>query len=239
VGALDHVTARARDAVRTPTGAVFHRQWEVYGARGATTVRLHFSFIDGYTEHTLHVRGTSASATVDFELNTYVLHEHSQDLLDLDHLVTAARAARSTLVQAGATFGSAVLAKAGLAFDSGPYQASITGAVKRFYECLRARTPLDERLAPALALTTVRLAESVARAVELEPPARRASPRRRPPPRARAPPRLRPPCSCSAAPASSAAPSSSGCARRGSACAPSCATPRASPWGWPSSAPSS
>jgi nucleoside-diphosphate-sugar epimerase len=131
-------------------------------------VRLHFSFIDGYTEHRLHVRGTSASATVDFELNTYVLHEHSQDLLDLDHLVTAARSARSTLVQAGATFGSAVLAKAGLAFDSGPYQASITGACKRFYECVDARAAMDARLAPELAINTVRLAETVARVVELE-----------------------------------------------------------------------
>lgn len=168
VGALDHVQARARDAVRTPTGAVFYRQWEVYGASGATDVRLHFSFVDGYTEHRLHVRGTSASATVDFELNTYVLHEHSQDLLDLDHLVTAARAARSTLVQAGATFGSAVLAKAGLAFDSGPYQASITGACKRFYECVGQRAAMDVRLAPELALKTVRLAETVARVVQLE-----------------------------------------------------------------------
>jgi nucleoside-diphosphate-sugar epimerase len=171
VGPLDHVTARARDAVRTPTGAVFYRQWEVYGARGATYVRLHFSFIDGYTEHAVHVRGTSASAIVDFELNTYVLHEHSQDLLDLDHLVTAARMARATLVQAGATFGSAVLAKAGLAFDAGPYQGSITSAVKCFYEGLRARTGLDRRLSPELAIDAVRLAESVAHSVELEPSA--------------------------------------------------------------------
>jgi nucleoside-diphosphate-sugar epimerase/predicted dehydrogenase len=171
LGAIDVVTARARDGVRTPTGAPFYRQWEVYGARGPTDVRLHYSFIDGYTEHRLHVRGTNASATVDFELDTYVLHEHSQDLVDLDHLATVARTAGSSLLQAGATFGSLVLAKAGLAFDSGPYQASITRAVQRFYSDLRDGAPLDRRLAPELALATVGLAETVARVADLETPA--------------------------------------------------------------------
>jgi nucleoside-diphosphate-sugar epimerase/predicted dehydrogenase len=186
VGGLDDVSARARDGVRNPTGGVFYRQWEVYGARGRTDVRLHFSFIDGYTEHRLHVRGTSASATVDFELDTYVLNEHSHDLSDLDHLATVARAAGSTLLQAGATFGSLVLAKAGLAYDPGPYQASITRAVQRFHADRAGGRALDARLAPDLAIATVRLAETVARVVELDAPeeARASTPRPAAPARA-------------------------------------------------------
>jgi nucleoside-diphosphate-sugar epimerase/predicted dehydrogenase len=177
VGELEHVTAHARDAVRVPSGPIFYRQWEVYGAKGRTDVRLHFSFVDGYTEHTLHVRGTSASATVDFELNAYALHEHSEDLPDLDHFATAVRAARDGLVQAGATLGSFVLSKAGLPLEGGPYQASITRATKCFYEGLRQGTPIDVRLSPALAVSTVRLAEAVARAVVLQPAATAATSR--------------------------------------------------------------
>jgi nucleoside-diphosphate-sugar epimerase/predicted dehydrogenase len=166
VGKPDRLAARAWDAVREPGDRPFYRQWEITGAKGRTGLRLRFSYVDGYSEHYLHVRGTSGSAIVDFELNTYVRREHSQDLIDIDRFAVAAQGARTVLAQAGATLGSFVLSKAGLPFDPGPYQTSISRAAARFY-AERAGT-LDARLAPALATDSIALAEQVARIVELE-----------------------------------------------------------------------
>ena len=130
--------AEARDPVRLPNNLVFHRQWEIQGQQGRVGARLRFSFIDGYPEHYVHVRGSAASATVDFELGTYTLREHSQDLLDFNRFAASVRGAKDALVQAGTTLGSFVLSKAGLPFDGGPYQTSISKAVRTFYEALAA-----------------------------------------------------------------------------------------------------
>jgi nucleoside-diphosphate-sugar epimerase/predicted dehydrogenase len=164
VGMPEHVQAEARDPVTMPDGRVFHRQWEVQGRRGSVGVRLRFSFIDGYSEHYVHVRGTNASATVDFELNTYLRRENSEDLLDLDRLAATVRGARDALVQGGATWASYVLSKAGFAFEGGPYQAGITRAVRAFYATRRGT--LDARLAPQLSTDSIRLGETIAREVK-------------------------------------------------------------------------
>ena len=47
-------------------------------------VTLNLSFSPGFTEQTIHVRGSLASATVDFERNTYLLHQHTRYGLDFD-----------------------------------------------------------------------------------------------------------------------------------------------------------
>jgi nucleoside-diphosphate-sugar epimerase/predicted dehydrogenase len=166
LGKPDRLAARAWDAVRVPGDRPFYRQWEVTGSKGRAGLRLRFSYVDGYSEHYLHVRGSSGSATVDFELNTYVRHEHSQDLLDIDRFAVVAEGARTALVQAGATLGAFVLSKAGLPFEAGPYQASISRAAARFYAD-RGGT-LDARLASALATESVVLAEEIARIVQLD-----------------------------------------------------------------------
>ena len=45
---------------------------------------LNFSFAPGFSEHTIHVRGSLAAATVDFERNTYLLHRHTPAGMDFD-----------------------------------------------------------------------------------------------------------------------------------------------------------
>jgi nucleoside-diphosphate-sugar epimerase/predicted dehydrogenase len=167
LGAPDRIAARAWDPVRVPGERIFYRQWEVIGSKRHAGLRLRFSFVDGYSEHYLHVRGSSGSATVDFELDTYVKHEHSQDLLDLDRFAVTAQGAGAMLAQAGATLGSFVLSKMGLPFEAGPYQSSISRAVASFYAD-RKSGALDARMATPLAIETVKLAEDVARVVQLD-----------------------------------------------------------------------
>ena len=176
--------AEARDPVRLPNDLVFHRQWEIQGQQGRVGARLRFSFIDGYPEHYVHVRGSAASATVDFEHSTYTLREHSQDLLDFDRFAASVRGAKDAMVQAGTTLGSFVLSKAGLPFEGGPYQTSISKAVRTFYEGLAAGADVATwiaRLGAELAEQAVKLAEATTRGAKLAepPPPRKAEAKQR------------------------------------------------------------
>ncbi len=182
LGVPDAVRARASDPVVVPGGRVFYRRWDVELQKGRTTARLQFGFGDGYVEHQVHARGGAGSATVDYELNTYVCQEPVQDLLDFDHFATALRTGRDLMVQAGATLLQTVRAKAKLGGGGAPYAASIARATAAFYRTL-GRTP-DPRLSPDLAAQSLALAEQVAKVVTFEgepagaAPQRPASPRK-------------------------------------------------------------
>ena len=54
------------------------------GRCGVVGVTLNFSFTPGFSEHTIHIRGSLAAATIDFERNTYLLHRHTPAGLDFD-----------------------------------------------------------------------------------------------------------------------------------------------------------
>lgn len=157
VGDVERLEAEARDPVRLPNNLVFYRQWEIQGTAGRVGVRLRFSFSDGYPEHYIHLRGSSGTAVVDFEQNAYLAREPERDLLDFDRFATSWREARAGLWQAGRTLSSFVLSKAGLPFEGGPYQTSITRATRQFYRDRDAI--LDRRLTPALAGQALKLAE--------------------------------------------------------------------------------
>jgi hypothetical protein len=61
---------------------------------GRTAVELRFSFVPGFSEYTIHVRGSLASATVDFERNTYTLDEHRPSDPDFENYAMVLSAAR-------------------------------------------------------------------------------------------------------------------------------------------------
>ena len=67
VGPLDIVAVQAVNPLDLPGGGRFFRRWRVEAGGGAVGVTLTFSFAPGFTEHTIHVRGSLAAATVDFE----------------------------------------------------------------------------------------------------------------------------------------------------------------------------
>lgn len=167
--ALTDLSVDARDEVVLPRGLRFFRRWEIRGWVGKTSVRLRFGFDAGYPEHYVHVHGSNGTGHVDFENNTYVRQEHTPYLLDVDRFVNVARGAQSAVLQAGATLGQVVLAKAGLPVAGGPFAESITRAVQAFYAS-RSGT-LDARLGLGLGRATVELAERVAQAAQLEPSA--------------------------------------------------------------------
>src|SRR4051812_24396031 len=84
VGPLELTSVLVSNPVDLPGGCRFYRRWQVGAGTGATAVTLEFSFAPGFTEQMIHIRGSLASATVDFERNTYTLHRHTKYGLDYD-----------------------------------------------------------------------------------------------------------------------------------------------------------
>ena len=165
VGELDSLTVDVQDRIDLPRNLEFYRCWEIRGWKGKTSVRLRFSFIDGYPEHYIHVRGTNGAARVDFENNTYTCQEHTPYLLDLDRFSTVMLTARDSALQATTTLSNAVLAKAKLSKVAGPFQHSIARTVESFYRDRGGK--LDERVDAAIGEAAVALAECVSRETHL------------------------------------------------------------------------
>ncbi|WP_290879958.1 NAD-dependent epimerase/dehydratase family protein [Fischerella sp.] len=168
LGQPEEISVDVHDKVELPRGLEFYRRWEIRGWQGNTSIRLRFSFIDGYPEHYIHTRGTNAVARVDFENNTYVCQEHTPYLLDVDRYANVVTSARDSLLQASGTLTSFVLSKMGLSKASGPFPYSIARTVESFYNSRGGI--LDERLSPAISEAAVALAEWVAREADLPIP---------------------------------------------------------------------
>jgi nucleoside-diphosphate-sugar epimerase/predicted dehydrogenase len=167
VGEPDRLHVYPHDRVTLPLGREFYRRWEIHGFKDATALRVRFSFIDGFTQQYIQVRGTSAAALVDFENNTYVINEHTPLLLDVDRYANVTRAALTTVQQASTTLGRFILSKMGLDKEGAPFQQCITRVVRAYYEGLD-RGSFDERVSPPLATAAVALAERVTKEAKLK-----------------------------------------------------------------------
>lgn len=161
VGELDSLEAHPFDPVTLPGGRRFFRRWEILGWRDATSVRIRLSFVEGYPESYIHVRGSVASATVDFETSTYVVHEHTPHLLDVDRYLDVTTSAGDSFVQATRTLAKFVMGKAGVQRTEGsPFGRSIARAVRAFYASLGG--PLEEGVSAEMGEAAVALGERVA-----------------------------------------------------------------------------
>jgi predicted dehydrogenase len=67
VGEPEEMLVHPSNPVDLPTGRKFFRRWQVNAFKGQTAVELRFSFVPGFSEYTIHVRGSLGSATADFE----------------------------------------------------------------------------------------------------------------------------------------------------------------------------
>ena len=115
---------------------------------------LNFSFAPGFSEHTIHVRGSLAAATVDFERNTYLLHRHTPAGLDFDRYRMTVSEAKALKRQAFRTLARTIYSKL-RPIGGGPYGQSIARAMQSFYA--NPGESLDSRLCPELGRDVVRL----------------------------------------------------------------------------------
>jgi predicted dehydrogenase/nucleoside-diphosphate-sugar epimerase len=160
VGRPATMQVRASQRTVLPTGNPFFRRWRMDAEVDGIAVDLRFSFGPGFTEHSVHVRGHLAAATVDFERNTYVLSRHSSSEIDFDRMQMSHAEARQAVFQTWGTVADYVLAKAKLSRKAGnPYGFGILKAASAFYDGLS--TEPDRRISSAFGRDVVTVCRDI------------------------------------------------------------------------------
>lgn len=167
VGMPETLNVDVYDKVDLPRGLAFYRRWDIQGRRGNVALRLRFSFIEGYPEHYISVRGTHGSAIVDFERNLYQFKAHTPYMLDLDRFANTLNPAKAEVKQGLQTLGDVVLSKLKLTQQTAPFAESIARTVADFYAQRGGK--LDGRIDSAIGQGTVDLATRIAEASGLQP----------------------------------------------------------------------
>ena len=165
-GAPDDIQVHASNPVNLPAGQTFFRRWQVNAFHRQAAIELRFSFISGFSEYSIHVRGSQGSATVDFESNTYTLRRHGPRSGDFDRYAMVLNQAKGLTRQARRTFGNYVLSKLHARVQGNPYGASIAGALKAFYA--PGRSPQDDRISPKTGAEVIRICSAIGGLAKLQ-----------------------------------------------------------------------
>ncbi|MBV8436647.1 MAG: NAD-dependent epimerase/dehydratase family protein [Silvibacterium sp.] len=173
VGKPEEMHVHASNPVDLPTGQRFYRRWQVNALKDRTAVELRFSFVPGFSEYSIQVRGSLAAATVDFERNTYSLLQHTPNDPDFDVYHMVRNQAKSLKQQARQTLSTFFRGKLKMGRGGNPYAMSITGAMDAFYA--PGDGPLDERVDDRMGADVIRLCEQMSAAANLPREAARAS----------------------------------------------------------------
>jgi predicted dehydrogenase/nucleoside-diphosphate-sugar epimerase len=163
VGEPDEMHVHQSNPVELPTGRRFYRRWQVDLVKGKTAVELSFSFVPGFSEYKVHLRGSLAAATVDFERNTYTLHRHTPQDQDFDSYAMVLNEARSLKKQARKTLWKYVASKLHLNKRGNPYGASIARAMDAFYN----PAGLDERVDGKMGARVIQICEQMGARAQL------------------------------------------------------------------------
>jgi predicted dehydrogenase/nucleoside-diphosphate-sugar epimerase len=158
VGQPDRLEARASNPIELPNGRTFYRRWQVNAAKGRTAIDLLFSFVPGFSEHSIHVRGSLAGATCDFERYTYALDRHTALSDDFDRFAMLNDKAKALIEQASKNLTAYVLTKAKLSHKGNQYGLSITESMRAFYEAIAKKGGADRRISGELGRDAVALA---------------------------------------------------------------------------------
>jgi predicted dehydrogenase len=159
LGSLRVSSVHASNDLGLPGGQNFYRRWTIVAEGGNAGAVLNLSFASGFTEHIIHIRGSLASATLDLERNTYLLHQHTPYGLDFDRYRMIRREAKSLVIQARRGFTDYVLSKAKLSSRGSPYGLSIAQALRAFY--VAPGVTVDHRMSPELGREVVRLCSEI------------------------------------------------------------------------------
>jgi len=159
VGPLEISAVQASNQVMLQEGQVFYRRWSIQARTRSVAVTLNLSFSPGFAEQMMHVRGSLASATIDFERNTYLLHQHTRYGQDFDRYRMIRQEASSLAAQARRSLTQYALSKLRLSAQGSPYGLSIVRALQSFYAGLGST--IDHRLSPELGRDLTKLCASI------------------------------------------------------------------------------
>jgi predicted dehydrogenase/nucleoside-diphosphate-sugar epimerase len=169
VGTPDSLQVRQELPIELPTGRTFFRRWHVDALKGRIAAELRFSFLPGFAEHRVHVRGLLGSATADLDRNTYVLRRHFPLSDDFDRHDMIREEARTLAAQARRTLRDYIFSKFRSRRAGTPYGASIARTMEAFYAGLGG--PLDERIRGKTGVDVIRICEQLAQPVRAARPA--------------------------------------------------------------------
>jgi len=167
VGAPDEMHVSASNPHTLPTGKKFYRRWQVNALKGRTAIDLRFSFVPGFSEYSIHVRGSLASATVDFENNTYNLRQHHPSPTDFDNFTMMRSQTSALKQQARRTLLNYLLSKFGLSDEGSFYGFSIAKAMAAFY--VATTTQLDPRISAQTGADVIRICQQIGTLANLPP----------------------------------------------------------------------
>jgi predicted dehydrogenase/nucleoside-diphosphate-sugar epimerase len=159
VGEPETMHVHPSNPMDLPTGRKFYRRWQVNAFKGPTAVELRFSFVPGFAEYSIHVRGSLASGTVDFERSTYTRYQHAPKDPDFDVAGMVTGQAKSLRRQARQTLLHYFRSKIDMGARGTPYGATIVRAMDAFY--VPAGVPLDARVDGRTGAKVIRLCEEM------------------------------------------------------------------------------
>jgi predicted dehydrogenase/nucleoside-diphosphate-sugar epimerase len=157
VGEPDALDSRAADAIELPTGKSFYRRWQVNAVKGRTAVELRFSFVPGFAEYNIHVRGALASATADLERNTYTPDRYRPLDPDFENYAILKSRAWNLKAQGRRSLRRYILSKMHLEKRGTSYGESISRVMDAFYNDAR----LDARIAAETGAKVIGICEHI------------------------------------------------------------------------------
>jgi predicted dehydrogenase/nucleoside-diphosphate-sugar epimerase len=158
VGQPDEMEVCASNAIELPTGRSFYRRWQVNALKGSAAIDLRCSFVPGFAEYNIHVRGSLAAATADIERNTFTIEHYRAADPDFENYAILAVRAKVLKAQARGTLAKYVLSKLRIEKRGTPYGESIARAMDAFYA---ETASLDERVSGEFGARVIRVCEQI------------------------------------------------------------------------------
>jgi predicted dehydrogenase/nucleoside-diphosphate-sugar epimerase len=175
IGEPEEMRVHPSNPVEMPNGKVFYRRWQVNAYKANTAIELRLSFVPGFEEFEVHVRGSLATGRLDLANDTYVLQQHGLSGPDLDRYQMVCQQAGSLGVQAHRTFGKVLRSRYfGLGARGNLFGGPIARAMDAFYA--PAGAPLDTRIDALTGAKVIRLCEEMGELANLPPATNRAAP---------------------------------------------------------------
>jgi predicted dehydrogenase/nucleoside-diphosphate-sugar epimerase len=166
IGQPDEIKSHPSNPMDLPNGCRVYRRWQVDAFIGSVAAELRFSFVPGFDEFTIRVRGSLAAAEVDFTRNTYTLLRHRALGEDFDRYAIVSSRARNLRRQARRTLWNYVFAKLQLRERGNPYGTSIARAIDAFYD--PTAISLDQRISGQTGVQVVKICEEIGRAADIK-----------------------------------------------------------------------
>lgn len=133
IGSPTEITVRPSNFVTLPLGVRIPQQCRIYCEASGKIADVSLSLVPGFSEHTVHVRGSLGSATADLDNNTYVLRTHTASPDDFDRYNRIRNESKALSSQAKAGLYNYLLSKFIKSVPGNTYGHSIELAIRAFY----------------------------------------------------------------------------------------------------------